>query len=107
MKTNQHELIAACLAVLMGMQLTLLAQTDQSQAPPSGQSTSRPGQTASSSHNDVRLSKLIGADVKSNDGQDLGKVKDVLVNPQTGKPTSAIIGKGGVLGFGENRRQFP
>ena len=55
----------------------------------------------------VALSKLKGAQVKSNTGEDLGKLEDILIDPRTGKVTFAVVGKGGLIGLGEKRRPVP
>jgi len=49
---------------------------------------------------------LKGADVKSNDGEDLGKVEDLIVDPKTGQITFAIVGKG-ILGVSRKSRPVP
>lgn len=41
---------------------------------------------------DVRLSKLIGTNLKTASGEDLGEVKDVVLDPQSGKVGFAIVG---------------
>lgn len=56
---------------------------------------------------DCSLSKLMDAEVKSRDGADLGDVQDVLINPDTGKVSYLVLGKGGVLGVGEERVPVP
>lgn len=95
---------AFCAQALLAVQQTDQSQGQQSQ-PASAQTSS--SQTAASTNGNVRLSKLIGAKVRSNDGKDIGKLEDVLVDPQTGKPTFAILGQGGALGLGEKRHPVP
>lgn len=55
----------------------------------------------------IHINKLIGADVKSSAGESYGKVEDVIMDPQTGKATFAILGKGGILKLGEKRLPVP
>ncbi len=110
MKTRKLEQIAVYLATAFCAQVLLAAQqTDQSQGQQSqpGSAQTSTSQTGASTNGNVRLSKLIGAKVKSNDGKDLGKLEDVLVDPQTGRPTFAILGQGGALGLGEKRHPVP
>src|SRR5262249_18370651 len=64
-------------------------------------------QGAGSSIDGVRLGKLKGADVKSSDGKDLGKLEDVVVDRQSGQIAFAIVGKGGVIGAGGKLRPVP
>jgi sporulation protein YlmC with PRC-barrel domain len=96
--------------IAIGMATTLGAQMSQAQSttPSSGQSD----QTASSSsqasaNSGVHVKKLIGSTVKSNKGEKLGKLEDVVIDPQTGKATFAIIGQGGILRLGEKRLPVP
>lgn len=63
-------------------------------------------QQAGSSRN-LSLEKLMDADARSQDGQDLGEVEDVLIDPQSGKVQFVILGQGGVLGIGEDRVPVP
>jgi sporulation protein YlmC with PRC-barrel domain len=51
----------------------------------------------------VESSKVIGMKVKSADGKDAGEISQLIVDPAGGKITHAIVGKGGVLGVGEQR----
>jgi sporulation protein YlmC with PRC-barrel domain len=108
MKTRKLDKVAICLATAFCAQVLLAAeQTDQAQGQQTGQAQNSYTQSGASANGNVRLSKLIGAKVKSKDGQDIGKLEDVLVDPQTGKPTFAILGQGGALGLGEKRRPVP
>jgi len=53
------------------------------------------------------MDKILHATAKSKDGQSLGSVDDLLINPQTGKIDFAILGQGGVLGIGEDKVPVP
>jgi sporulation protein YlmC with PRC-barrel domain len=81
----------------------LLAQVAMAQTSDSKNQLS----TARTSLSGIHLNKLIGADVKSNAGENYGKVEDVIMDPQTGKATFAVIGKGGILKLGEKRLPVP
>lgn len=59
------------------------------------------------STNGVRISKLKGADVRSKDGKELGKLEDLVLSPQTGQITFAIVGKGTPLGLGDKPHPVP
>lgn len=50
---------------------------------------------------------IIGQDVRSAAGEDLGEVKDLVISPKSGKVVYALITKGGVLGVGEKIRAVP
>jgi sporulation protein YlmC with PRC-barrel domain len=52
-------------------------------------------------------SRLIGTDVKNPQGQGLGEVAELVLNPQDGKIESVVISTGGVLGIGAKRVAVP
>src|SRR4029077_5697032 len=105
MKATRLELITLCMVTALGAQLSLAQQSDQTPSQSSGLNSS--SQTSGSTAGGIPLSKLKGATVKSNNGDKLGKVEDIIIDPQTGKATFAIIGKGGVLNLGEKRMPVP
>ncbi len=80
-----------------------LSPAQQNEQTPEQQSASPPTST-SMAMEVAHLSELKGAKVKSYDGQRLGKIEDILVDPQTGRITFAIVGKGGLLDLGANLR---
>jgi sporulation protein YlmC with PRC-barrel domain len=53
-----------------------------------------------------RASKLIGATVKNEQGERVGKVEDIIVSPD-GKVTMAVLEVGGFLGIGDRRVAIP
>jgi sporulation protein YlmC with PRC-barrel domain len=50
-------------------------------------------------------STLVNAPVRNTAGENLGKIEDVVIDPQTGKAQYAILSFGGVLGM--NKKLFP
>jgi sporulation protein YlmC with PRC-barrel domain len=50
---------------------------------------------------------LLGSDVKSSQGEGLGKIKHLMVEPRTGRVTYAVVGMGGFLGMGEKSVLVP
>lgn len=50
---------------------------------------------------------VIRETVRSSAGEDLGKVKDLVVSSNDGKIAYAVVGSGGVLGIGEKLRAVP
>lgn len=62
---------------------------------------------ASGQHAGYSARDIIGQDVKSKTGEDLGEVKDLVINSSQGKLVYAIITSGGVLGVGETLRAVP
>ena len=97
MQRNRIQFTATLLAT------ALLAQVSMAQTSDSKNQLLPPGTLQSGIH----LNKLIGADVKSSAGENYGKVEDLIMDPQTGKVTFAVIGKGGVLKLGEKRLPVP
>ena len=102
-------LITAVICIAGAMVTTVFAQ--QSTQPGSqqtqpgsqpGLSGQRPSQTTRDSiygatgragmqGHPVRASKVIGAEVKSATGEDLGKIEDVILNPQSGRVDFAVL----------------
>lgn len=54
-----------------------------------------------------KAGELLGTDVYGNDDQKLGDLRDLLVDPRSGKITHAVVASGGILGFGANLRPVP
>jgi sporulation protein YlmC with PRC-barrel domain len=54
-----------------------------------------------------RASKLIGADVENMQGEDLGKIEDIVLDPQDGRVAYAVLSLGGFLGIGEKYFAIP
>jgi sporulation protein YlmC with PRC-barrel domain len=54
-----------------------------------------------------RGSKLIGADVENPQGQDLGDIKDVIIDGQTGRVAYVVIAFGGLMGLGDKYFAVP
>jgi sporulation protein YlmC with PRC-barrel domain len=54
-----------------------------------------------------RASDLIGADVESSTGEDLGSIKDLGVDMSNGRLVTAVVGSGGFLGLGQTTRAIP
>ena len=100
MKRTTLGLLAICMTTALCAQLSTAQQTDQTQS-----RTGRASQAGNVSS--LHASKLIGAEVKSNNGEKLGKLEDIVIDAQTGRATFAVIGKGGVLKLGEKRLPVP
>jgi sporulation protein YlmC with PRC-barrel domain len=57
--------------------------------------------------NGCRGSKVVGADVDNTSGQDLGKIKDVVVDPESGRVAYAVLSFGGFMGVGNKLFAIP
>ncbi|HVL54915.1 MAG TPA: PRC-barrel domain-containing protein [Burkholderiaceae bacterium] len=55
----------------------------------------------------LRMSRLIGMDVRNPQGENLGSIHDVIVDAQSGEARYAVIGFGGFLGLGERLFAYP
>jgi sporulation protein YlmC with PRC-barrel domain len=60
-----------------------------------------------SEHPVLRISKIKGEALMSNDGRDLGKVDDVIVDTSTGKIALVCVTFGGVMGIGSDKVCMP
>jgi len=107
MKTFKQLLIASSLCAA----LPLSAQQEQSAQP--NQTQPQPGSEKSQQELKVsdqelkhqvtdanKASKLIGMHVKNKEDQDVGKIKDVVIDFQSGKVAYAVLAAGGTLGLG-------
>ncbi|APD50763.1 PRC-barrel domain-containing protein [Francisella hispaniensis] len=65
-------------------------------------------------HNEQKVSNLalpasylIGEKVVNYKGENLGKVKEIMINPTTGKVAYVVVSYGGFLGMGDKLFAFP
>ena len=102
----KNTLILATLAAAMSVS----AQQSQSQQQQSKQqqSSEKSQQELKVSEQDAKkqvtdankASKLIGMQVKNKQGEDLGKIKDLVIDLESGKAGYAVLSAGGALGVG-------
>ena len=57
--------------------------------------------------NEVYASKLIGASVKSKEGENLGKIDELVIDPHDARIKAAVVSVGGVLGLGAKSVAIP
>jgi len=55
----------------------------------------------------VEAKSLIGSTVRSPDGQDMGKVANVMIDPKDGKVSGVVVSMGGKLGMGGTQMTVP
>lgn len=55
----------------------------------------------------VEARTLVGSSVRSSEGEQMGKIKQLLIHPQDGNIAYAIVARGGILGFGEELLAIP
>jgi sporulation protein YlmC with PRC-barrel domain len=58
-------------------------------------------------HSPVKVSSIIGTDVVNPQGDDLGDVKEVVIDPRTGRIAYAVVSFGGFLSMGEKLFAIP
>jgi sporulation protein YlmC with PRC-barrel domain len=66
-----------------------------------------PGLTSPSTMNEVYGSKLIGAYVKNTQGDNLGKIDELVIDPHDARIKAAIVSVGGILGLGAKSVAIP
>ncbi|MGZ8188910.1 MAG: PRC-barrel domain-containing protein [Methylosarcina sp.] len=54
-----------------------------------------------------RATKIIGTGVKNTKGEDLGNIKDLVLNPMRGNVVYAVVSYGGILGMGDKLFAVP
>ena len=57
--------------------------------------------------NPVAREDVRGRDVAARDGKTLGKVDDLILEPQTGRVRLLVVAGGGILGFGKRHWPVP
>jgi sporulation protein YlmC with PRC-barrel domain len=51
----------------------------------------------------MEASKLIGTKVKNDQGKDIAEIDQLIVDPSDGKVTHVVLGRGGMMGVGEQK----
>lgn len=83
-------------ATLLGMTCTANADDKERQ----GEAGVPAASQEVAKHQLSRATKIIGTDVKNTKGEDLGDIKDLVVDSQNGRVEYAVVSFGGVLGMG-------
>lgn len=55
----------------------------------------------------MRASKVIGADVENANGEDIGEIKDMVVDTQSERVRYVVLSHGGILGIGDKLFAYP
>jgi sporulation protein YlmC with PRC-barrel domain len=96
--------LAFALAPFLAMSLTLPAQAGDA---PTRERTAQKQTAPTSDGRFVRASKLIGKDVRNAQGEDLGDIKDVIVDINNSRVHYVVLEFGGFLGMGEKHFAYP
>ena len=121
MKTNRK--LITCLVAVMCLGLTSAVRADDQNSSQTDQNASKYGrhhegqssQWQNNAENSQagqptkfnKASKLIGMNVQNPQGQDLGEIKDIVINLDSGSVSYAVLSSGGVLGVGEKLLAVP
>jgi len=103
---------AATLVSVFGFLLTVSAVAQPAPGPgttrePTVTRPSTPGIMTPSTINEVYASKLIGASVKSTQGESIGKIDELVIDPHDARIKAAVVSVGGVLGLGAKSVAIP
>ncbi len=60
-----------------------------------------------STHDHIRATAVSGTEVFNVDGENVGKIEDVMLSKTTGRAVYAILSFGGFLGIGEKYHPLP
>ena len=122
MKTGMRKkLLASTLVSLFSLPLALSAQAQSgtSSAHPSATQPATSGSSAASTQSskraanaqktalDMRASKLMGKEVKNAKGENLGEIKDLMVDMKSGQVPYAVLSFGGIAGLGDKLFAYP
>ena len=104
--------IAVTLLAVCGFLFTVgaIAQAPTTPSPTRDPTITRPatpGTPMPSAMNEVYASKLIGATVKNTQGENLGKIDELVIDPSDARIKAAIVSVGGVLGLGAKSVSIP
>jgi sporulation protein YlmC with PRC-barrel domain len=81
-----------------------VADTASAQTRPTGETSTQTQRQAWGPPSTAMESKhLVGMRVKNDQGKDVGEIDQLIVNPSDGKITHVVLGRGGLLGVGEQK----
>lgn len=85
-----------------------MAQQPRPTTPPADRpAADRPAERFTLPANAYESDRIVGTKVKDAQGKDIGEIDALIIDSQEGKVTHAVIGKGGLLGVGEQKVVVP
>ncbi len=103
MKKLKLKTSVALMLPVFGLALAAPAYTQTS----ANTQMNKPSQTQRAAARDMRLSQLIGKDVRNAQGEDLGDIKDVIFDVNNGRVHYVVLSFGGFLGMGDKLFAYP
>ncbi|HZK92365.1 MAG TPA: PRC-barrel domain-containing protein [Stellaceae bacterium] len=94
-----HKSAPIALAILLGAAPLAYAQTMSQPAPASSQPSHATSATFTTQSGELRASKLIGSSVYDVQNQDIGSVKDIILD-KSGRVAGVVVDVGTFLGMG-------
>ena len=103
---------ATALALLLAASAPYLGGTALAQQPQQKQAEQAGAPVPAGSQTDLQPGQLwatglVGTDVHGPNGQKIGDVYDLVVDPSSGRVAAAVLAVGGFLGIGEKRVAVP
>lgn len=103
MKTLKLKTSVALMLPVFGLALAAPAYAQTS----TNTQANKPAQMQRAAVRDMRLSQLIGKDVRNAQGEDLGDIKDVIMDVNNGRVHYVVLSLGGFLGLGDKLFAYP
>jgi sporulation protein YlmC with PRC-barrel domain len=94
-------------AVVVATSLVGGAQASPSNQPAAKKDTAKERKAFKAEGTVHESSDIIGTRIKDAQGKNIGEVDRLLIDPESGRVTHAVIGLGGVLGVGEEKVVVP
>jgi sporulation protein YlmC with PRC-barrel domain len=111
-KTMKKGIAVVTLLAVFGLFLSIGAMAQPAPGPgttrePAVTRPATPGTIPSTAMGEVYASKLIGANVKNPEGETVGKIDELVIDPQDARIKAAVVSVGGVLGLGAKSVAIP
>jgi sporulation protein YlmC with PRC-barrel domain len=112
MQLNQLSKPLVITLLMSGFALTSMAVAQQAPSSATTPTTQQkrmetPSQQSQMGTNILRISEMIGTTVENTQGDNLGEIHDVVVDPSDGSIAYAVLAAGGFLGLGEKYFAIP
>lgn len=97
--------------LMCGLLVPVVGWTASAQTQPKRQEPTKPAPVVKESVKQMpfchKATEVIGSDVKNAAGEDLGKVEDLVIDPNDGTIEYAVLSTGGFLGMGDKLHAVP